>query len=193
MYILAVFPRYGDSHVKDKTVTRLSYLQHGDPYTGKSASVYWDCPLVPFLVQVLCIYWPAFPGMGILTWGSLYWQEDLFISRRPPGTISSTSPVYILTVFSRYGDSHVKDKMVARRSCLQHGDPYTGKSASVYWDCSLVPFLVQVLCIYWPAFPGMGIPMLKIRRSRHRLIFNMGIPILARRHLYIETASWYHF
>ena len=34
--------------------------------------------------------------------------------------------------------------------------------------------------------PGMGIPMLKIRRSRHRLIFNTGIPILIR-HLYIET------
>ena len=36
-------------------------------------------------------------------------------------------------------------------------------------------------------FPGMGILMLKIRRSRNRLIFNMGIPILVRRHLYIET------
>ena len=35
-------------------------------------------------------------------------------------------------------------------------------------------------------FPGMGIPMLKIRRSRDRLIFNMGIPILIRRHHYIE-------
>ena len=33
----------------------------------------------------------------------------------------------------------------------------------------------------------MGIPMLKIRRSQDRLIFNMGIPILVRRHLYIET------
>ena len=30
--------------------------------------------------------------------------------------------------------------------------------------------------------------MLKIRRSRDRLIFNMLIPILARRRLYIETA-----
>ena len=39
-----------------------------------------------------------------------------------------------------------------------------------------------------PSFPGMGIPMLKIIRSRDRLIFNMGIPILVRRHLYIETA-----
>ena len=33
----------------------------------------------------------------------------------------------------------------------------------------------------------LGIPMLKIRRSWDRLIFNMGIPILVRRHLYIET------
>ena len=37
-------------------------------------------------------------------------------------------------------------------------------------------------------FPGMGIPMLKIRRSWDRLIFNMGIPKLVRRHLYIEMA-----
>ena len=33
-----------------------------------------------------------------------------------------------------------------------------------------------------------GIPMLKIRRSWHSLIFNMGIPIMVR-HLYIETAA----
>ena len=39
-----------------------------------------------------------------------------------------------------------------------------------------------------PSLPGIGIPMLKIRRSRDRLIFNIGIPILVRRHLYIETA-----
>ena len=47
--------------------------------------------------------------------------------------------------------------------------------------------------IWRPSFPGMGIPMLKIRRSQDRLIFNMGIPILVRLHLYIETAprqSW---
>ena len=36
-------------------------------------------------------------------------------------------------------------------------------------------------------FPGMGIPMLKIRRSQDRLIFNMGIPLPVR-HLYIEAA-----
>ena len=37
-------------------------------------------------------------------------------------------------------------------------------------------------------FPGMGIPMLKIRRSRDRLIFNMVIPTPVRWHLYIEMA-----
>ena len=36
---------YGDSQVKDKTVARPSYLQHEDPYTGKTASLYWDGPL----------------------------------------------------------------------------------------------------------------------------------------------------
>ena len=41
--------------------------------------------------------------------------------------------------------------------------------------------------------PGMGIPMSKIRRSWDRLIFNMGTPILVRRHLYIETAPRFWF
>ena len=36
----------------------------------------------------------------------------------------------------------------------------------------------------------MGIPILKIRRSRDRLIFNMGIPILER-HLYVETVLFF--
>ena len=39
-----------------------------------------------------------------------------------------------------------------------------------------------------PFFPGIAIPMLKIKRSRDRLIFNMGIHIQVRRHLDIETA-----
>ena len=42
--------------------------------------------------------------------------------------------------------------------------------------------------IWRPSFPGMGISMLKIRRSRDRLIFNMGIPILVRLHLFIGTS-----
>ena len=33
-----------------------------------------------------------------------------------------------------------------------------------------------------------GVPVLEIRRSRDRLIFNIGIPILVRRYLHTETA-----
>ena len=47
--INTVFLRYGDSHVKDKTVTRPSYFQHGDPSTGKTTSLYWDDP------QAFCV------------------------------------------------------------------------------------------------------------------------------------------
>ena len=36
-------------------------------------------------------------------------------------------------------------------------------------------------------FPGMAIPMLKIRRPTGRLIFNMGIPIPGKTVFYIET------
>ena len=56
---------------------------------------------------------------------------------------------------------------------------------------------LHVICVGKPpgprlniktVFPRYGIPMLKIRWSWDRLIFEMGIPILARRHLYIEMA-----
>ena len=45
-------------------------------------------------------------------------------------------------------------------------------------------------CFNIMSFQGMGNPMLKIRRSRDHLIFNMGIPMLVRRHLYIEMPPW---
>ena len=46
-----------------------------------------------------------------LTWESLYWQDDIFILRRPQGprlniTLETTCP--------RYGDFHVKDKTVTK-------------------------------------------------------------------------------
>ena len=40
-------------------------------------------------------------------------------------------------------------------------------------------------------FRGMGISMLKIRLSQDLVIFNTGIPILVRRHLYIEMPPWF--
>ena len=42
-------------------------------------------------------------------------------------------------------------------------------------------------------FLSYGTPMLKIRRFHDRLIFNMEIHIMVRRHLYIETAPGPHF
>ena len=39
-------------------------------------------------------------------------------------------------------------------------------------------------------FPDMGISIIKIRRSWDRLIFIMGIHILVRQHLHIETGPW---
>ena len=39
-------------------------------------------------------------------------------------------------------------------------------------------------------FPCMGIPVLKIRQSQDRIIFNMGIPTLVRRHFHIKKAPW---
>ena len=38
---------------------------------------------------------------------------------------------------------------------------------------------------------SIGIPKLKIRRSRDRLIFNMRIPISGNGSLYIETGPWF--
>ena len=40
--ITSIFPKYGDSLVKDQMVARPSYLKHGDPYTGKMISLYWN-------------------------------------------------------------------------------------------------------------------------------------------------------
>ena len=34
--------QYRDPHVKDKTVSRPSYLQHGNPHTWERRSLYWD-------------------------------------------------------------------------------------------------------------------------------------------------------
>ena len=36
--IKTIFPRFVDSHVKDKTVVRPSYLKHGNLYTGNTTS-----------------------------------------------------------------------------------------------------------------------------------------------------------
>ena len=61
------------------------------------------------------------------------------------------------------------------------------------WTCPITPMLLKHVLSELKfggrlSFPGMGIPMLKIRWWQDCLTFNMGIPILVRWHLYIETA-----
>ena len=48
--IKTIFPRYGDSHVKDKTVVRPYHLYYAGPYTGKTTFLNWDNPQVPRLL-----------------------------------------------------------------------------------------------------------------------------------------------
>ena len=43
--------RYGDSHDKDKTLVRSPYLYHGDPYAGKTTSVFQDGSLIPVVIK----------------------------------------------------------------------------------------------------------------------------------------------
>ena len=53
----ALLFRNRDSHYKDKTVVRLSYLYNGNSYTGKIASLYWDGHLDITTVLLLCKVW----------------------------------------------------------------------------------------------------------------------------------------
>ena len=85
--IKTVFPRYGDSHVKDETVTRPSYLFHGDPYAGKTASLYWDSPrlkfiLVPFVLHIKWNMYMVLLYLPFLIWvlfGLINWYASGFI------------------------------------------------------------------------------------------------------------------
>ena len=77
-----------------------------------------------------------------------------------------------------------KQGTVTGRHGRQTHTVLTGKAHTETAGLNQGPVSIQRLPV-----PGMGIPMLKIRWSRDRLIFNMGIPILVRRHLYIESAS----
>ena len=59
------------------------------------------------------------------------------------------------------------------------------------WDVTIMTKLIS-FSIKVPSY-RYRIPMLKIRRSRDHLIFNMGIPIPGKDGLYIETGSRNHY
>ena len=54
--IKIIFPRYGDALVKDKTVTRLCYLQRGDRYTGKTTFYIETYPWLFVLLHAALLY-----------------------------------------------------------------------------------------------------------------------------------------
>ena len=52
--IKTVFPRYGDYHVKNKTVVRPSYLNHGDPNTVKTSLYIEMAPRSSYIYILWC-------------------------------------------------------------------------------------------------------------------------------------------
>ena len=50
----------------------------------------------------------------------------------------------------------------------------------------------MILCLYKYGCLGIGIPILKIKRSWDRLISKVGIPVLVDIHLCSEKALWFH-
>ena len=50
--------QYKNSHAKDKTVSRPSYLKHGNPHTRERRSLYWD--------RVQAIFSPQFNPVNII-------------------------------------------------------------------------------------------------------------------------------
>ena len=85
-----------------------------------------------------------------------------------------TGPWFNIKMSScQYRISHCGDETVVRSSYLHNGISYTGKMSSLYWIRALSSQVWHLI--------------IKIRRSHNHLIFIMGIPILIRQHLYIET------
>ena len=111
-----------------------------------------------------------------------------------------------VTCSGRYSDGMSRGKNIQGGVHLQNqwNRIPSGNSSLVIFPSDECHCTSLILCQHWSivylwtrfdimtTFPGMGIPMFKIRQSWNCLIFNMGIPILVRQHLYTETAPWCH-
>ena len=79
--------------------------------------------------------------------------------------------------------SHVTQKAKSKTEPFQNATKQNVRTVQMF------------LVIHWygprlnikTVFPMYGIPMLKIRRSQDRLIYKIGVPLLVRRHLYVDT------
>ena len=104
-------------------------------------------------------------------WGMIYWQISLQRGVTNQQVVINTNQyTYTYLLFIIFVSSEIGKWFWMERR----------QDVSFWWDQG--PHLNKKT-----VFPGMGIPMLKIRWLRDRLIFNMGILISVRR-LYIEMA-----
>ena len=110
--------------------------------------------------------------------------------------MSSVKKMHLKFTFATsYWSGLVENELIASNSVLSHDDLLYLNELDVC--CDWILWRCVFPCLWFQSsgprlniktvFPGMGIPMLKIRLSRECLIFNMGIPMLVKRHLYIET------
>ena len=69
-------------------------------------------------------------------WG--WWFEmpswSLWRQCNVQGCLKTWAPTQYKDRLSHVWDTYVRDKTVVRLSCLSHGDPYIGKTTSLYWD-----------------------------------------------------------
>ena len=88
------------------------------------------------------------------------------------------------TCFKVQYNTYSKNTYVHSRKFVNH---------TLYTQNNVVVTLRRLLgpvSIWRSSSPSMGIPNITIRRQRDRLIFNRMIPILVRRHPYIDTRLW---
>ena len=93
--------------------------------------------------KLSCVYDGGYMYKSISVCHKSMYTSD--ISKHLNASASSLIPtgesglrVNIKAVSPRNGDSHAKDKTVARPFYPYHGDPYTGKTTCLYWDSSQV-------------------------------------------------------
>ena len=169
--------QYSKSHCGDKTVVRSSYLHNGISYTGKMSSLYW--------IRALD-HWTASQNVSARDPHWLLGMLNFMATLVPKGKLHfcpfsgkhqrSGPGLNMKTVFPRYGDSHYKDETFMRPSYLYNGNPYTGKTTSLYMYCDglLVPRLQSLpgYSIGWPGGTLLMQATLPWRSGQNRLRLN---------------------
>ena len=120
--IKTIFPRYGDFHIKDKTVVRPSYIQHGDPYTGKATSLYWDARRSTGTGHCM-IWWRngqrqgQHPYVGVVELSTRCMGWGFTRQRRHAGrfNVPQTLTPRIRAVVIQYLENHVRQKVLLVR------------------------------------------------------------------------------